>query len=127
MEWKTLKHSNKHTQQPFVSFKPKWDRVYFSKKLLHDYFNNYQHIILRVAEKTRLVSFQPVAEKTDTTFKLIITRKGSITSGADISCKGVFKYKFMPKKTTRFIPHWDPKIEWLTINLNGKGENNENT
>jgi len=122
MEWETVKHANKHPQKSFITLKPKLNRIYFSKKLLHDYFNDYQYVILRVAKKTQIISFQPVAQANDMTFKLIIAQKEDIINGADVSCKEVFKYKFMPKKTTRFIAEWKPKIEWLIINLNGKGE-----
>lgn len=123
MEWITVEHSNKHPQKSFVTFKPKLNRVYFSKKLLHNYFNDYQYVIFRVAKESQVISFQPIAEKNDMTFKLIMARKGDVINGADVSCKEMFKYDFMPKKTTRFIAEWKPKIEWLIINFNG-GDNN---
>ena len=62
-------------------------------------------------------------KKAKDTFKIIKTGRNGYLGGGDIHAKELFKHSFIPKKNTRFKPHWKPRIEWLMINLNG-GDNN---
>ena len=125
MSWETLKKTKQgRPPKSFVTFKPKDYKLYLSTQLLRDYFNDYNYVIIRVDKISHLIAIQSIAKKDKDTFKIIKTGRAGYPNGGDIHAKKLFEYDFIPKKNTKFKPHWDSKIKWLIINFNG-GDNNE--
>jgi len=118
MSWETVKKTKQgRPPKSFVTFKPKDYKLYLSTQLLKDYFNDYNYVIIRADKISHLIAIQSVAKKDKDTFKIIKTGKPGYLGGGDIHAKKLFNYDFIPKKNTKIEPHWDPKIEWLTINF----------
>ncbi len=125
MTWETVKKTKQgRPPKSFITFKPKDYKIYLSTQLLNDYFNDYNYVIIRVDKISHLIAIQSVAKQDKNTLKIIKNGRNGYLGGGDIHAKELFKYDFIPKKNTKFIPHWKPKIEWLIIDFNNNGGNN---
>lgn len=124
MSWETLKKTKQgRPSESFITFKPKDYKIYLSTQLLKDYFNSYNYVLIRIDKISHKIAIQSVAKKDKDTFKIIKNGRGGYLGGGDIHAKELFKHSFIPKKNTRLKPCWNPRIEWLIINFNNNGGN----
>ena len=124
MAWEALKQiDHSRTVKNFVTIRPKRKRMYLSAQLIRDYLKDCPYVNVRVNKETSMIAIQPAYRKGEGIFKITKFKRGGIEGGGEVHTKKLFQYKFVPqKKNKTFKPHWNPQMEWLTINLNGDNE-----
>ena len=120
MTWITAKkYIRIKNTQPKITISGITKQIYFNAYIKRHIIADREKVIIRYNNESKMLAFQPVNEG-DNTYNLIKRGKndyGLLVHGTNI----LAQFGIEVNKKLSFIPHWDSKIEWLTINMNNKG------
>ena len=121
MTWKTAKkYIRTKDTQPKITISGITKQIYFNAYIKRHIFGDKEKVIIRYNNESKKMSFQPMYEGNDT-YNLVKRGKngyGLLLHGTNI----LAQFNIEIKENLSFKPHWDPKMQWLTINMNGDNE-----
>ncbi|GAH71152.1 unnamed protein product, partial [marine sediment metagenome] len=96
---------------PYLTLRPKYGTIYFSIRLVTEFFGTFSRVRIRYHRKTNILTFTP-------TFDLEHSYKIS-SSNRTIKAKNVFnRIKISFVKNKSFFTRYNSEARWLEINLN---------
>lgn len=117
MSWKeAVKFMRIKERQPKITISGKTKQIYFNAYIKKHIVGDRRKVRIRYNNESKIMSFQPVNEGRGA-YNLVIRGKngyGLLLHGTNI----LSQFDIKIKEKMIFEPHWDPKIEWLTISFN---------
>lgn len=128
MSWETArKYSRKKCKQPKITISTKTNTLYFNSYIRNHILGDREKIIARYNKESKMMAFQPIYAYEGDKMEVYKVNYPNTSRhrGALMSINNILsQFDVEIKERTTFIAEWKPKIEWLIINLNDNGGDN---